>query len=87
MQNEYIKTWPDIMKGKKILSVHGFASSGQSGTVTLLRTLLPSATVIAPDIPIHPAEAMDMLHSVCNDEHPDLIIGTSMGGMMAEMLY
>ena len=87
MQNEYIKTWPDIMKGKKILYVHGFASSGQSGTVTLLRTLLPSATVIAPDIPIHPAEAMDMLHSVCNDEHPDLIIGTSMGGMMAEMLY
>ena len=49
MQNEYIKTWPDIMKGKKILYVHGFASSGQSGTVTLLRTLLPSATVIAPD--------------------------------------
>lgn len=84
---EYIKTWPDIMSGKKILYVHGFASSGQSGTVKLLRTVLPSATVIAPDLPIHPAEAMDLLHRTCETEHPDLIIGSSMGGMMAEMLY
>ena len=84
---EYIKTWPDIMSGKKILYVHGFASRGQSGTVKLLRTVLPSATVIAPDLPIHPTEAMDLLHRTCETEHPDLIIGSSMGGMMAEMLY
>lgn len=75
------------MSGKKILYVHGFASSGQSGTVTLLRTLLPSATVVAPDLPIHPEEAMDLLHKTCEEEKPDLIIGSSMGGMMAEMLY
>lgn len=85
--NEYIKTWPDVMKGKKILYVHGFASSGQSGTVTLLRTILPSATVIAPDLPIHPAEALDLLHETCRSEQPDLIIGSSMGGMMAEQLH
>lgn len=83
---EYIKTWPDLMDGKKILYVHGFASSGQSGTVTLLRTLLPSATVVAPDLPIHPQEAMELLHKTCEEEHPDLIIGSSMGGMMTEML-
>jgi hypothetical protein len=64
-KNEYIKTWPDIMKGKKILYVHGFASSGQSGTVTLLRTILPSATVVAPDLPIHPHEALELLQSIC----------------------
>lgn len=85
--NEYIKTWPDVMKGKKILYVHGFASSGQSGTVTLLRTILPSATIIAPDLPIHPAEAIDLLHETCRQEQPDLIIGSSMGGMMAEQLH
>ena len=84
---EYIKTWPDLMSGKKILYVHGFQSSGQSGTVTLLRTLLPNATVVAPDLPIHPEEAMTLLHDVCREEQPDLIIGSSMGGMMAEMLY
>lgn len=85
-RNEYIKTWPDILNGKKILYVHGFASSGLSGTVTLLRTLLPNATVIAPDLPIHPDEAMVLLHEVCDHEHPDLIIGSSMGGMMTEQL-
>ena len=83
---EYIHTRPDLMNGKKILYVHGFASSGQSGTVTLLRTLLPSATVIAPDLPIMPEEAMALLNNICEEEHPDLIIGSSMGGMMTEML-
>ena len=42
MENPYIKQFPDLMSGKKILYVHGFASSGQSGTVTRIRTALPS---------------------------------------------
>lgn len=76
-----------LFQNKKILYVHGFGSSGQSGTVTRIREVLPQATVIAPDLPIHPEEAMALLHEVCEQEHPDLIIGTSMGGMYAEMLY
>ena len=67
--------------------VHGFGSSGQSGTVTRIREVFPHTTVIAPDLPIHPQEAMDLLRQVCETEKPDLIIGTSMGGMYAEMLY
>lgn len=84
--NTYVKTYPDLMAGRKIMYVHGFGSSGQSGTVTRLREILPGAEVIAPDLPIHPAEAMTLLRGLCSDEHPDLIIGTSMGGMYAEML-
>lgn len=76
-----------LFQNKNILYVHGFGSSGQSGTVTRIREVLPQATVIAPDLPIHPEEAMALLHKVCEQEHPDLIIGTSMGGMYAEMLY
>jgi len=45
-----------MFEGKKVMYVHGFGSSGQSGTVTRIR-------------------------------EADLIIGTSMGGMYAEMLY
>lgn len=85
--NPYIKQFPDLMSGKKILYVHGFASSGQSGTVGLLKAFLPQATIIAPDLPIHPAEALNLLQSVCRSEQPDLIIGTSMGGMFTEMLH
>lgn len=75
------------MAGKKILYVHGFASSGSSGTVTRIREMLPQAVVAAPDLPIHPAEAMELLEKTCRDEQPALIIGTSMGGMYAEMLH
>lgn len=87
MENNYVKTYPDLMAGRKIMYVHGFGSSGQSGTVSKIRELLPGAEVIAPDLPIHPAEAMQLLRDTCATEQPDLIIGTSMGGMYAEMLY
>ena len=84
--NQYIKQYPELMKGKKVLYVHGFASSGQSGTVSRIRQVLPGATVIAPDLPVEPHEAMDLLHGLCKEEQPDLIIGTSMGGMYTEQL-
>ena len=79
-------TYPHLMEGKKILYVHGFASSGASGTAKGLRLLLPQTEVIAPDLPVHPAEAMELLHKICETEQPDLIIGSSMGGMYTEML-
>ena len=85
-ENSYIKQFPDLMAGKTILYVHGFASSGQSGAVTRLRTVFPQARVVAPDLPVHPAEAMTLLHEVCQKEQPDLIIGTSMGGMYTEQI-
>ena len=86
-ENPYVKQFPDLMAGKVVLYCHGFASSGQSGTVARLREVMPQAKVVAPDIPVHPAEAIEMLQDICQQEHPDLIIGTSMGGMYAEQLY
>ena len=85
-ENPYIKQFPDLMAGKTVLYVHGFASSGQSGTVRRLQEVLPEARVIEPDLPIHPHEALALLHDVCQQEKPDLIVGTSMGGMFAEQL-
>ncbi len=66
--------------------VHGFGSAASTNTVKILQTLLPSATVVAEDIPIVPEEAMLMLRQMAERVKPDLIIGTSMGGMYAEML-
>ena len=85
-ENPYVKQFPDLMAGKILLYCHGFGSSGQSGTVTRLRTVMPQANVIAPDLPVEPHEAIALLHSICEQEKPDLIIGTSMGGMYAEQL-
>ena len=85
-QNQYVKQFPEMMKGKTVMYIHGFGSSGQSGTVERLRTVLPNARIVAPDVPIHPVEALELLKRTCEEERPDLIIGTSMGGMYCEML-
>ena len=73
---------------KKILYVHGFSSSGSSGTVMMLRQQLyeKRVSVIAPDLPVLPAEAIELLRRIIDTEHPDLIIGTSMGGFYTELL-
>ena len=78
---------------KKIMYLHGFGSSGASGTVELLRKefwnaeAAHKATVVAPDIPVDPSVAMPMLEALAYDEMPDLVIGTSMGGMYAQQLH
>ena len=87
MENQYVKQFPELMEGKTVMYVHGFGSSGQSGTVQRLRTVLPSARVIAPDLPVRPAEAQALLSNLCRQEKPHLILGTSMGGMYTEQLY
>ena len=79
---------------KKIMYLHGFASSGASGTVGILRRELwekadaaGRTTIVAPDIPLDPLVALPMLEELAYDEMPDLIIGTSMGGMYAQQLH
>ena len=79
---------------KKILYLHGFGSSGASGTVELLRKefwertdAAHRAVVVAPDIPLDPLVAEKALEELAYDEMPDLVIGTSMGGFYAQMLH
>lgn len=57
---------------KKILYLHGFASSGASGTVEILRKEFLGTSesdrvqVVAPDIPVNPADALrDALLCYC----------------------
>ena len=71
----------------KLVYFHGFASSGASGTVQLLRKIFPSAQVVAPDIPVDPEEALPMLQELVQAEQPDVIVGTSMGGMYAQQMH
>lgn len=71
----------------KLVYFHGFASSGASGTVQLLRKIFPSAQVVAPDIPVDPEEALPMLQKLVQTEQPDVIVGISMGGMYAQQMH
>ena len=71
----------------QIVYFHGYASSGASGTVELLRKALPDDEVSAPDIPVDPIHALPYLQQYCAEHQPDLIIGTSMGGMYAQQMH
>jgi len=70
----------------KVLFIHGLASSGAYKMASSLRILLKGSEVIAPDVPIEPGEALNLLERICRDERPDLIVGLSLGGFWAQKL-
>lgn len=78
--------YAELMAGKKLLYVHGFASSGNSGTAAEIQSLLPKSKVYSPDLPIDPDEAYEMLCKLVADERIDVVVGTSMGGMFANLI-
>lgn len=65
-----------------ILYLHGFRSSGNSGTATEIQECLPNAKVVSPDLPINPAEALSVIHNCVSHNRIDIVIGTSMGGLL-----
>ncbi len=70
----------------KVLFIHGLASSGAYKMSSSLRILLKGSEVIAPDVPIEPGEALNLLEGICRDCRPDLIVGLSLGGFWAQKL-
>ena len=71
----------------KLIYFHGFGSSASSGTIQALRNKLHDFEVIAPDIPVDPAEALPFLKELCHKVQPDIVVGTSMGGMYAQQMF
>ncbi len=73
----------------KVLYIHGYASAGSSGTATHLRNTLyeHGIPVIAPDVPVSPAQALPFLQELVATEQPTLIVATSMGALYAELLH
>lgn len=75
------------MERRKMMYVHGFASSGSSGTVMALRKHMTGWEVIAPDLPVDPFEALNLLRDIVATEKPEIVVGTSMGGMYTQQLW
>lgn len=70
----------------QVVYLHGLSSSGQSTTAQRLRRTLSKYEVISPDIPVQPEVAMTELKRLASTLRPDaVIVGTSMGGMFAQM--
>ena len=72
---------------KKILFLHGFFASGQCVPAVALREAFDGrADVIAPDLPLHPHEAVAFIRELIDRERPDLMVGNSCGAFYAQML-
>ena len=71
----------------KLVYFHGFGSSAASRTILTLKERLQDFEIIAPDIPVDPAVALPFLKELCRKKQPDVIVGTSMGGMYAQQMF
>lgn len=72
---------------KKILFLHGLNWSGRCPMAdTLKYELNGDIKVIAPDLPVNPVEAIDMVLDLCDRERPDLIIGSSYGAFLGQQI-
>lgn len=70
----------------RILFIHGLASSGAYKMADMLRQLMKPCEVLAPDLPIGAGEALGILERICREWDPDLVIGLSWGGFLAQKL-
>lgn len=68
------------MSKKKILYIHGFCSSAQTGTVNRLREVLRDCDVHAIDVNHHPKESIKLIEDYVSEHGIDLLMGTSLGG-------
>lgn len=72
---------------KKILFLHGFFATGSCPMAWALKEALEGrATVLTPDLPLHPKEALRQLRLIIDQEQPDLLVGNSCGAFLAQML-
>lgn len=72
---------------KKILFLHGFTSGGNCEISNTLKSELKgTADIVAPDLPLHPYAALDMLLGLCDREQFDLIVGSSCGSFYGQQL-
>ena len=72
---------------RKILFLHGFFASGACvPAVALKESLSGQAQVLAPDLPLHPREALDLIQRLCERERPDMLVGNSNGAFLAQMV-
>ena len=89
-----------MQKQKKILFLHGFYASGSCVPALALKDAFEKggdtrpgesrggyrATVLTPDLPLHPADAITLIRDICDREKPDVLVGNSCGSFYAQMI-
>lgn len=72
---------------KRVLFLHGFTSGGLCEMAYTLKEELDGvARIIAPDLPPSPIAALPIIHTICHNESPDLIVGSSCSAFYAQQV-
>ena len=72
---------------KKILFLHGFFASGRCPMAYALREAFDGqASVLTPDLPLRPTEAIIQIRALIDQEQPDLLLGNSCGAFLAQQI-
>jgi hypothetical protein len=69
-----------------ILHIHGFASCGTGTKARVLVERFGADRVLAPDLPVAPAEALALLQKLIGEHRGLLLTGSSLGGYYATWL-
>ena len=76
-----------MQKQRKILFLHGFYASGSCVPAQALKEAFDGrVTVLTPDLPLHPANAVKYIRDICDKEKPDVLVGNSCGSFYAQMI-
>ena len=71
----------------KILFLHGFFASGACMPAqTLTHYFAGKASVVAPDLPVHPREAVAFIRQLCTRKQPDVLPGNSNGSFLGQII-
>ena len=72
---------------KKIIFLHGFFASGQCvPALALKEALADNVEVLTPDLPMHPHASFAFIQALCEQTHPDLLVGNSRGAFLAQLI-
>ena len=89
-----------MQKEKTILFLHGFYASGSCVPALALKEAFEKGgtqrpgeslggyrtTILTPDLPLHPADAVRLILEICDQEKPDILVGNSCGSFYAQMI-
>ena len=76
-------TWEEPKQKPYAMYIHGFASSPKSGTRASLARALTEYEWLAPEVTHDPFESLEIINEWARTFEPEVIVGTSMGGMLA----
>ena len=72
---------------KKIIFLHGFFASGQCmPALALKEALADNVEALTPDLPMHPNASLAFIQALCEQTHPDLLVGNSCGAFLAQLI-